>query len=133
MGDFGDVSHRSDAKQLGLLDRTPASSPSCAPHSRSLNSFPAVVLCPQDEGWRPSITIRQILLGIQVCPPLSWASGPKSLVGSKFLTPSPPQELLDAPNPNSPAQSDAYVMFVNQRNAYDKRVRQQSRSYPPPV
>ena len=32
----------------------------------------------QDEGWRPSITVKQLLLGIQ--------------------------ELLDTPNPNSPAQ-----------------------------
>ena len=43
------------------------------------------------------------------------------------------QELLDTPNPNSPAQSDAYVMLLNQRSQYDKRVRQQSRNYPPPV
>jgi len=40
----------------------------------------------EDEGWRPAITIKQMLLGIH--------------------------DLFDTPNPNSPAQSEAYQLFV---------------------
>jgi ubiquitin-protein ligase len=40
----------------------------------------------EEEDWRPAITIKQMLIGIQ--------------------------DLLDTPNPNSPAQSEAYQLFV---------------------
>ena len=36
------------------------------------------------------------------------------------------QELLDTPNPNSPAQSEAYKMFVQDKASYAKRVRQEA-------
>mmetsp|Transcript_20474 Transcript_20474/g.56767 ORF Transcript_20474/g.56767 Transcript_20474/m.56767 type:complete len:160 (+) Transcript_20474:173-652(+) len=75
------------------------------------NIYPSGTVClsilNEDEAWRPSITVKQILLGVQ--------------------------ELLNTPNPQSPAQSDAYVMLLNQKSAYDKRVRQQARAFPPPV
>lgn len=64
-------------------------------------------VCVQDEGWRPSITVKQILLGIQ--------------------------ELLETPNPNSPAQSDAYVIFTQNMTEYTRRVRQQALRFPPPA
>jgi len=38
------------------------------------------------QGWRPAITVKQILVGIQ--------------------------ELLDAPNPADPAQTEAYQLFI---------------------
>ena len=41
------------------------------------------------------------------------------------------QDLLDTPNPLSPAQSDAFTMFTGDRGAYDKRVKQQALQYPP--
>jgi len=67
------------------------------------NVYPSGAVClsivNEDEGWRPAITIKQILLGIQ--------------------------ELLDTPNPNSPAQSEPYQMFVKDRAQYKKRVREQ--------
>lgn len=44
-----------------------------------------------------------------------------------------PQELLSDPNPNSPAQSDAYVMYVQKRGEYNKRVKTQAGQYPPPA
>lgn len=47
--------------------------------------------------WVPSITIRQILLGIQ--------------------------ELLDTPNLNSPAQTDAYKALKDTPKEYERRVR----------
>ena len=48
------------------------------------NVYPSGTIClsilNEEEGWRPAITIKQMLLGIQ--------------------------DLLDTPNPNSPAQSE---------------------------
>jgi ubiquitin-conjugating enzyme E2 I len=60
----------------------------------------------EDEGWKPAITIKQILLGIQ--------------------------DLLDDPNPDSPAQADAYNLFKKDKEAYEKRVRQTVRENPAP-
>ena len=36
------------------------------------------------------------------------------------------QDLLDTPNPNSPAQSDAYQLFTQDKAEYKKRVRQEA-------
>lgn len=52
----------------------------------------------EDEAWKPAITIRTVLLGIQ--------------------------DLLDNPNPDSPAQADAYNLFKRDRVAYEKKIRQ---------
>lgn len=41
------------------------------------------------------------------------------------------QELLANPNPLSPAHSEAYVAFTSDRAAYDKRIRDQTKIYPP--
>lgn len=65
------------------------------------NVYPSGTVClsilNEEEDWRPAITIKQILLGVQ--------------------------DLLDSPNPNSPAQAEAYTLFVNDREAYNKRVK----------
>ncbi|KAF9976821.1 E2 SUMO-conjugating protein ubc9 [Actinomortierella ambigua] len=72
-------------------------------------TFPEGTVClsilNEEEGWKPAITIKQILLGIQ--------------------------DLLNDPNPESPAQSEAYVMFKKDKVAYEKRVRQQAKENPP--
>lgn len=88
------------------------------------------------QGWRPAITVRQILVGIQ--------------------------DLLDEPNPADPAQTDGYQLFIQVYNfalkmsgnfggkllsietvfiifdlkfqdpaEYKRRVRQQAKVYPP--
>ncbi|KAH0478616.1 MAG: hypothetical protein KVP17_003703 [Porospora cf. gigantea B] len=73
------------------------------------NIYPSGTVClsilNEDEDWKPSITIRQILLGIQ--------------------------DLLDSPNPLSPAQAEPYQLFKNQRKEYEKRVREQARTMRP--
>ena len=73
------------------------------------NVYPSGTVClsilNEDEGWRPSLTVRNVLLGIQ--------------------------ELLADPNPKSPAQSDAYVLFVKDPAEYARRVRAQTAKYPP--
>jgi len=56
------------------------------------------------DAWKPSITMRQILIGIQ--------------------------DLLDNPNPESPAQDLAYDLFTENMPEYRKRVRQQAQRYP---
>lgn len=74
------------------------------------NIYPSGTVClsilSEDDGWRPSITVKQILTGIQ--------------------------DLLDNPNPQSPAQSDAFMLFTQDKTEYDRRVRQQAQRYPPP-
>ena len=74
------------------------------------NVYPSGTIClsilNEDEDWRPAITIKQMLLGIQ--------------------------DLLDTPNPNSPAQSDAYQLFVSDKAEYKKRVRQEAAKNAPP-
>ncbi|PVV04533.1 hypothetical protein BB560_000963 [Smittium megazygosporum] len=73
------------------------------------NVFPSGTVClsilNEEKGWKPSITVKQILLGVQ--------------------------DLLNDPNNNDPAQSDAYHMFKNDKVAYEKRVRAQAREHMP--
>ena len=52
----------------------------------------------EEEGWKPAITVKEILLGIQ--------------------------SLLNEPNPDSPAQAEAYNLFKKDRVAYEKKIRQ---------
>ncbi|KAM3072311.1 SUMO conjugating enzyme Hus5 [Clarireedia jacksonii] len=65
------------------------------------NVYPSGTVClsilNEEEGWKPAITIKQILLGIQ--------------------------ELLDTPNPDSPAQAEAYNLFKKDRAAYDNKIK----------
>ena len=58
-----------------------------------------------DLDWKPSITIKQILLGVQ--------------------------ELLDTPNPDSPASSAALILFVKNRAMYSKKIKQQALAFKP--
>jgi ubiquitin-conjugating enzyme E2 I len=73
------------------------------------NVYPSGTIClsilNEEEGWRPAITIKQILVGIQ--------------------------DLLDEPNPDSPAQSEAYQMFIKHKAQYKARVRQEARKNAP--
>ena len=85
----------------------PAKPPKCkfVPPLFHPNVYPSGTVClsilAEDEDWRPAITIKQILLGIQ--------------------------SMLDDPNPNSPAQREAYDIFVKDKEEYRKRVREQAR------
>ncbi|KAJ9049286.1 SUMO conjugating enzyme Hus5 [Entomophthora muscae] len=72
------------------------------------NVYPSGTVClsilNEDEGWKASITVKQILLGIQ--------------------------DLLDDPNLNSPAQEEAFRTYRKDRSAYDRRVLQQAQANP---
>jgi len=73
------------------------------------NVYPSGTVClsilDEEKSWKPAITIKQIVLGIQA--------------------------LLNDPNVNDPAQSEAYTMFKNDKAAYERRVRQQARENVP--
>lgn len=74
------------------------------------NVYPSGTVClsilNEEEGWKPAITIRQILLGIQ--------------------------DLLDDPNPESPAQADAYNLYKKDRAAYERKIKHVVKENPAP-
>ena len=41
------------------------------------------------------------------------------------------QDLLTDPNPNSPAQTDAYLDYTKNRDKYELRVKKQVEQFPP--
>lgn len=77
---------------MEFTEEYPSKPPKCKlpPHFFHPNIYPSGTVClsilNEDEDWRPSITIKQILLGVQ--------------------------ELLNTPNPDSPAQAEPYQLFV---------------------
>ena len=74
------------------------------------NIYPSGTVClsilNEDEGWKPSVSVKQVLMGIQ--------------------------ELLDNPNEKSPAQSEAYATYTSDRASYERRVKLEVKKYPPP-
>ncbi|ORX53961.1 SUMO-conjugating enzyme ubc9 [Hesseltinella vesiculosa] len=73
------------------------------------NVYPSGTVClsilNEDEGWKPAITVKQILTGIQ--------------------------DLLNDPNPESPAQSDAYMLFKKNKKEYERRILEQAANNQP--
>ncbi|KAJ8284153.1 hypothetical protein COCON_G00030030 [Conger conger] len=84
-------------------DDYPSSPPKCKfePPLFHPNVYPSGTVClsilEEDKDWRPAITIKQILLGIQ--------------------------ELLNEPNIQDPAQAEAYTIYCQNRVEYEKRSR----------
>lgn len=74
------------------------------------NVYPSGTVClsilNEEEGWKPAITIKQILQGIQT--------------------------LLVEVNPESPAQEAAYNLFKKDRAAYEKKIKQVVKENPAP-
>ncbi|KAL7418411.1 SUMO conjugating enzyme Hus5 [Cryptotrichosporon argae] len=68
------------------------------------NVYPSGTIClsilDEEKGWKPSISLKQIVLGIQ--------------------------DLLDNANAGDPAQIDAYQLFKNDQTAYNAKIRQQA-------
>ncbi|KAL5213887.1 hypothetical protein ABZP36_003039 [Zizania latifolia] len=58
----------------------------------------------REGGWKPSITVKQILVGIQ--------------------------ELFDSPNPNSAAQNICFELYRKDMPEYRNRVCEQAKRYP---
>ncbi|XP_065023359.1 SUMO-conjugating enzyme SCE1-like isoform X2 [Musa acuminata AAA Group] len=78
--------------------------PSKPPKCRFPQGFFHPNVYPSGTGWRPAITVKQILVGIQ--------------------------DLLDRPNPADPAQVDGHQLFIQDLSEYRRRVRQQAKQYP---
>jgi ubiquitin-conjugating enzyme E2 I len=72
------------------------------------NVYPSGTVClsilNEEKDWRPSITIKQMLLAIQT--------------------------LLDTPNPRDPAQKEPLDLFVHDQAAYAKKVREEAKLQP---
>lgn len=89
-------------------DDYPSSPPKCKfePPLFHPNVYPSGTVClsllDEEKDWRPAITIKQILLGIQ--------------------------DLLNEPNVKDPAQAEAYTIYCQNRLEYEKRVRAQARA-----
>jgi ubiquitin-protein ligase len=41
------------------------------------------------------------------------------------------QDLLDSPNPDSPAQSEAFTLFTSNKEKYKARIREEARKHAP--
>ena len=71
------------------------------------NVYPSGTVClslvDQEKDWKSAITVKQILLGVQ--------------------------DLLNNPNPKSPAQEEAYHIFMKDKVKYLTRVREQAAKY----
>eukprot|EP00919_Chromeraceae_sp_WS-2016_P073483 GHVR01173761.1.p1 GENE.GHVR01173761.1~~GHVR01173761.1.p1 ORF type:complete len:160 (+),score=36.07 GHVR01173761.1:134-613(+) len=88
---------------MDFPDEYPGKPPKCKfnPVLFHPNIYPSGTVClsilNEDEDWKPSITVKHILLGVQ--------------------------DLLGSPNPDSPAQAEPFQMFQNNREEYAKRVK----------
>eukprot|EP00755_Sulcionema_specki_P004483 Sspe_Gene.30178::Locus_14812_Transcript_1_1_Confidence_1.000_Length_1075::g.30178::m.30178/K10577/UBE2I, UBC9; ubiquitin-conjugating enzyme E2 I len=71
------------------------------------NVYPTGTVClsilNEEKGWKPSITIKTILMAIQ--------------------------ELLDNPNPKDPAQKEPYELYVKDRPKYEAKVRELAKQF----
>eukprot|EP00127_Corallochytrium_limacisporum_P003219 Clim_evm68s147 gene=Clim_evmTU68s147 len=89
--------------EMHFSDTYPSTPPKCkfTPPLFHPNVYPSGTVClsllDADKDWKPAITVKQILLGIQA--------------------------LLTEPNPNDPAQADAYQAFRDNPEEYKRRVR----------
>jgi len=96
---------------MDFPEEYPSKPPKCkfVPPLYHPNVYPTGTIClsilDEDKGWKPAITIKQLLLGIQ--------------------------DLLTNPNPNSPAQSAAYECFVKFPEEYKKKIREQAKQREP--
>jgi ubiquitin-conjugating enzyme E2 I len=74
------------------------------------NIYPSGTVClsllNEDKDWKASLTVKQILLGIQ--------------------------QLLDDVNELDPAQAEPFKLYTSDREEYNRRVRAQALNFPPP-
>ena len=97
--------------RLEFPEEYPSKPPKCVFHPVLFhpNVYPSGTVClsiiNEAEDWKPHITVKQVLLGIQ--------------------------ELLDNPNLNSPAQAEPYRLMSTNLEEYQTRVRKQVETMPP--
>ncbi|KAI9634074.1 ubiquitin-conjugating enzyme/RWD-like protein [Dioszegia hungarica] len=97
--------------RMTFPDEYPTKPPKCKfdPALFHPNVYPSGTIClsilDEEKSWKPSITVKQLLLGIQ--------------------------DLLDNANIGDPAQIDAYQMFKSDKVAYDRRIKAQAQERRP--
>lgn len=95
---------------MAFTEDYPTKPPKCqfSPVLFHPNIYPSGTVClsilNEEKDWRPSITIKQMLLAIQ--------------------------DLLDNPNPKDPAQEEPFRVFTASREEYEKRVRAEVSKHP---
>ncbi|GMR48923.1 hypothetical protein PMAYCL1PPCAC_19121 [Pristionchus mayeri] len=95
--------------KMMFKDDFPSTPPKCKfePPLFHPNVYPSGTVClsllDENKDWKPSITVRQLLIGIQ--------------------------DLLGNPNIEDPAQAEAYQIFCQNRTEYEKRVRREAQKY----
>ncbi|CAJ0565866.1 unnamed protein product, partial [Mesorhabditis spiculigera] len=95
--------------RMTFKDDYPSTPPKCKfePPLFHPNVYPSGTVClsllDENKDWKPSITIKQLLVGIQ--------------------------DLLTNPNPDDPAQAEAYQIYCQNRVEYEKRVRREAQRY----
>jgi ubiquitin-conjugating enzyme E2 I len=95
---------------LQFSEDYPSKPPKCqfSPVLFHPNIYPSGTVClsilNEEKDWRPSITIKQMLLSIQA--------------------------LLDNPNNSDPAQKEPFELFASDKAAYELRVRKEVRKHP---
>ncbi|MBW0494401.1 hypothetical protein O181_034116 [Austropuccinia psidii MF-1] len=94
--------------QMIFPDDYPSKPPKCKfnPPIFHPNIFPSGTVClsilNEEKSWKPAITLKQIVLGIQ--------------------------DLMNDPNNADPAQLDAFTLFKNNRAAYEQKIKEQARA-----
>ncbi|KAG0150641.1 hypothetical protein CROQUDRAFT_652247 [Cronartium quercuum f. sp. fusiforme G11] len=97
--------------QMFFPEDYPSKPPKCKfnPPIFHPNIYPSGTVClsilNEEKSWKPSITLKQIVLGIQ--------------------------DLLNDPNNSDPAQIDAYTMYKDVPHAYEQKVREQAKQLRP--
>ncbi|EGF97820.1 uncharacterized protein MELLADRAFT_114055 [Melampsora larici-populina 98AG31] len=93
--------------QMIFPEDYPSKPPKCkfTPTIFHPNIYPSGTVClsilNEEKSWKPAITLKQIVLGIQ--------------------------DLLNDPNNSDPAQIEAYTMYKDNPAAYDQKVREQAK------
>jgi ubiquitin-conjugating enzyme E2 I len=94
---------------INFTDDYPAKPPNCKfdPPLFHPNIFPSGSVClsilSEDKDWVPTISIKQVLMGIQ--------------------------DLLDTPNLSDPAQREAWLLCKDDKKAYEVHVRKLAKDY----
>ncbi|PLW06257.1 hypothetical protein PCANC_01024 [Puccinia coronata f. sp. avenae] len=94
--------------QVIFPEEYPSKPPKCkfTPPIFHPNVYPSGTVClsilNEEKSWKPAITLKQIVLGIQ--------------------------DLMNDPNNADPAQLEAFTLYKNNRLAYEAKIKEQARS-----
>jgi len=96
---------------MAFPDEYPSKPPKCkfVPPLFHPNVYPSGTIClsilNEEKSWKPAITLKQIVLGIQ--------------------------DLLNNPNLDDPAQTDAFTLLKRDKDGYERKIRQVARDNRP--